>query len=158
MERHKKLAFYGVPSTVGGGYVFKRMKYFTQFGINKNAVEHNRKYVDEATNRNDVVGYDTSIAYAFDDTNGDPVLEDIISITTLEKTGTDSVRPIILVDTNDNSAVMRDFAVIPGSEGDDANTYTHSGTFKAHGELTTGTATIAADGQSATFTEDSNGG
>lgn len=152
MERHKKLAFYGVPSTSEGGYVFKRMKYFTQLGINKNPIEHNRKYVDEATQRNDVVGYDTSIAYAFDDTNGDPVLEDIIKITTLEKTGTDAVRSILLVDTNDNSAVMREYAVIPGSEGDDANIYTHSGTFKAHSELTTGTATITADGQGATFT------
>ena len=153
-ERHKKLAFYGVPSSGTAGYVWTRMHYFTNLTKNMNPIEHNRKYVDEATQRNDVVGYDTSIAYGFDSYTDDPVLTDIKNIHTKEKTGTDAIRPILIVDTADNSATFRNYAVIPGSEGDDANIYTYSGTFKANGELTTGTVTTTDNYQTITFTAD----
>lgn len=135
VERHEKLAFYGVPSTGQGGYVWTRMKYFTQLSTSKNPVEHNRKYVDEASNRNDVVGYDTSLSYAFDDYVNDPVLADIASIHNKELTGAQATRPILIVDTLSGQGFTRDYSVIPGSEGDDANIYTYSGTFKANGEL-----------------------
>lgn len=151
-ERHKKLAFYGVPSTGTAGYTLTRMKNFTKLGINKNPVEHNVKYVDEATKRNSVVAYDTSIDYAFDDTDGDSVLTDIKNIATKELTGSQAERYILLVDTFDDSAVLRKYAVMPGTEGDDAEFYGYSGTFKACDELTFGEATIASGGQSATFT------
>lgn len=153
-ERHKKLAFYGVPSTGQNGFVWTRMKYFTQLSMSKNAIEHNRKYVDEAAKRNDVVGYDASISYAFDKYTGDTVLTDIVSIHTMEKTGAAAVRPIMIVDTADDTAVIRNYAVIPGSEGDDANIYTYSGTFKANGELSTGTVTTTDDYNTITFTAD----
>ena len=45
-ERHKKLAYYGVPSTGTAGYVLTRMKFFTKLTTNKNPIEHNVKYVD----------------------------------------------------------------------------------------------------------------
>ena len=151
-ERHKMLAFYGVPSSGTAGYVFTRMHHFTQLATSKNPIEHNRKYVDEATQRNDVVGYDTSIAYGFDKYIGDTVLTDIMNIHTKEKTGSDAIRPIFVVDTADGTATMRSYAVIPGSEGDDANIYTYSGTFKANGELTCGTATSTDNWATATFT------
>ncbi|MBQ4464672.1 MAG: hypothetical protein II916_01720, partial [Oscillospiraceae bacterium] len=62
--------------------------------------------------------------------------------------------PILIVDTADNSATFRNYAVIPGTEGDDANIYTYSGTFKANGELTTGTVTTTDNYQTITFTAD----
>ncbi len=154
VERHKKVAFYGVPSSGTAGYTLQRMQYFTQLGIEKNPIEHNVKYVDESTQRNSVVGYNPSISYAFDDTRSNAVLDDIKTITTKEKTGDQADRFILLVDTYDDKAVLRKYTVMPGSEGDDANFYGYSGTFKANGEPTFGEATIAANGLSATFTPD----
>ena len=152
VERHKKLAFYGVPSTGTAGYVLTRMRFFTQLAQNKNAIEHSVKYVDEASKRNNVVGYDPSIAYAFDDTRNDPVLDDIKNITTKELTGDLAERFILLVDTVSNEATLRKYSVIPNTEGDDADFYGYSGSFKACGELTSGTAEVASNGMSATFT------
>lgn len=153
-ERHKKLAFYGIPSTGNAGYVWTRMKFFTKLSQNKNPIEHNRKYVDEATKRNDVVGYDPTIDYAFDKHYDDPVLKDIIMIHDKELTGSLAVRPILIVDTADSSAVSRTYAVIPGTEGDDVNIYTYSGTFKANGEITKGTVTTTDDYKTITFEAD----
>ena len=154
-ERHKKLAFYGVPSTGTAGYTLTRMKNFTKLSINKNPVEHNVKYVDEATKRNSIVAYDTSIDYAFDDTDSDPVLTDIKNIADHELTGTNAERYILLVDTVSNVAVLRKYAVMPGTEGDDAEYYGYAGAFKACDELVYGEATIASGGQTATFTPES---
>lgn len=152
-ERHKKVAFYGVPNSTDYGYSLTRMKFFTSLGISKNPIERNVKYVDEATQRNAVVGYDPAIDYAFDDTAGDPVLNDIKKITTEERTGDAAKRWICIVDLTDNDkAVLREYTVMPGTEGDDANFYGYAGTFKANGEPTIGTATISANGQSCTFT------
>lgn len=153
-ERHKVLAFYGVPSTGQAGYVWTRMKYFTSISTSKNPIEHNRKYVDEATQRNDVVGYDTSISYAFDKYTGDQVLTDIVNIHNKELTGEAAIRPILIVDTFDGSASTRNYAVIPDAEGDDANIYTYSGNFKANGELSFGTATTTDNWVHITFTAD----
>ena len=153
-ERHKHLAFYGVPSTGTAGYVLTRMHYFTKLTTNKNPIEHNRKYVDEASQRNDVVGYNTSIDYGFDDYTNDTVLADIADIHDKEKTGDLATRAILLVDTADNTAVLRNYAVIPGSSGDDANIYTYSGSFKANGEIVTGTVTTSDDYATVTFTAD----
>jgi len=153
-ERHKHLAYYGVPSTSTAGYVLTRMRYFTKLTTNKNPIEHNRKYVDEASQRNDVVGYNTSIDYGFDDYTNDTVLADIADIHDKEKTGDLATRAILLVDTADNTAVLRNYSVIPGSSGDDANIYTYSGSFKANGEIVTGTVTTSDDYATVTFTAD----
>lgn len=151
-ERHKKLAYYGVPSSGTAGYVLTRMKFFTKLTTNKNPIEHSRKYVDEESQRNDVVGYNTSIEYGFDKYTGDTVLTDIVGIHTEEKTGDQALRAILIVDTADDSAVLRMFSVIPGTEGDDANIYTYSGTFKANGEITKGTVTTSDHYATVTFT------
>lgn len=153
-ERHKKLAFFGVPSSSTAGYVLTRMHFFTKLTTNKNPLEHNVKYVDEATQRNTITGYDTSIEYGFDKYKNDPVLTDIINITDKELTGDQAKRAILIVDTATDKAYLRDYSVIPGSEGDDANTYTFSGTFKANGELTTGTVTTSDNYNTVTFTAD----
>ena len=154
LERHKKLAFYGVPSSGTAGYVLTRMKFFTKLTTNKNPIEHNRKYVDEESQRNDVVGYNTSIEYGFDDYSGNTVLSDIVEIHDKELTGDAATRTILLVDTVNGKGYLRNYAVIPGTDGDDANIYTYSGSFKANGEITTGTVTTSDDYQSVTFTAD----
>lgn len=154
LERHKKLAFYGVPSSGTAGYVLTRMKFFTKLTTNKNPIEHNRKYVDEESQRNDVVGYNTSIEYGFDDYSTDTVLSDIAEIHDKELSGDAATRAILLVDTVNGKGYLRNYAVIPGTDGDDANIYTYSGSFKANGEITTGTVTTSDDYQSVTFTAD----
>lgn len=151
-ERHKKLAYYGVPSSGTAGYVLTRMKFFTKLTTNKNPIEHNRKYVDEASKRNDVVGYDTAIDYGFDDYANDTVLADIAKIHNEELIGDQAKRVILVVDTYDDTAIMRDISVIPGTSGDDPNIYTYSGTFKANGAITKGTVTTSDNYATVTFT------
>ena len=143
VPRHKMLAFYGVPGTGQSGYVFQRMQFFTDLGLTKNPNEYSRKYVDEATERTDITAYAPAIGYAFDKHRDNMVLTDIVSITDGEKLGSDAVRPIVWVDTETGKGFMRNYTVIPDSEGDDSQVYTYSGTFKANGELTEVTATSA---------------
>lgn len=156
VARHKILAFYGVPGSTEGTYTFTRMQKFTQFAPSKNPIEYGRQYVDEPFNVNDIMGYDPSIAYAFDKHRDLAVQTDIIGITNGEKLGDAAVRPIIIVDTETSEAWKRDYSVIPGSEGDNLQVYTYSGTFKCKGELIEGTTTSADDWQTITFAENSS--
>ena len=155
--RHKILAFFGVhyPS---GNVTFHRMKYFTQLSQSKNPQEYSRKYVDEATQRTDVTGYAPQIDYGFDKYSNDPVLNEIKKITDNEFVGSDASREIVLVDTTLSPAVAykRSYTVSPGSEGDDANIYKYSGSFKANDEQVKGTASTEDDWQTITFTPESN--
>ena len=159
VQRHKLLAFYGVTTTTTDGgtttttTTYHRMKYFTQLQQSKNPQEYSRKYVDEATNRTDVTGFSPQIDYGFDKHRDDPVLTDIVKITNEELYGTDAVREIITVDTVTGEAYKRDYTVSPGSEGDDANIYKYSGSFKANGEQVKGTATTSDEWQTVTFAE-----
>lgn len=148
--RHQMLAFYGVPNS-GGTVTYTRMKYFTQFSQNKNPQEYNRKYVDEKSQRTDITGFAPQMDYAFDRYSGNPVLTDIVSITNNELIGSEAIRSIVLVDTVTGEAFKRDYSVIPSTEGDDANVYTHSGSFKANGEQISGTATSSDNWQTVTF-------
>lgn len=150
--RDTKKAFYGIPGE-GDTPVFTRMKFFTDFSISKNPVEYSRRYVDEKTERSDVVGYAPSISYSFDSYSGDAVLEDIVNISDGELVGSDTHREIILVDFSEESegkypAVKRTYAIVPDSEGDSTDAYTYSGNLKSAGEVEQGYATIAtpADG------------
>ena len=149
-QRHKIVAFYGVPGS-GGTVTYTRMRYFTQLSKSKNAQEYSRKYVDEKAQRTDVVSFAPQYDYAFDRNSDDPVLADIISITDNELLGSEAVRSIVLVDTDTGIAYKRDYSVIPSTEGDDANVYTHSGSFKADGEQLAGTATSSDNWQTITF-------
>ena len=151
-KRAHILAFYGVPASSGTGVTFTRMKYFTQLSHSKNAQEYSRKYVDEESDRIDVSAYKPQYDYGFDRVDGDPVLTDILKITNEELIGDDAVRTLLIVDTDTNEAYQRDYAVIPGQEGDDAYVYTHSGSMKAHGPKIKGTAASTDDWATATFT------
>lgn len=144
--REIKKAFYGVPSAEGE-VIFTRMKYFTDLSISKNPKEYTRRYIDEKTERSDVVGYAPSISYSFDEYSDDLVLADIVKISDAEMVGTDTHRDIILVDFSKEIsggyyAIKRSFAIIPDSEGNSTDAYTYSGNFKAVGEIKKGVATI----------------
>lgn len=153
VNRHKVLAFYGVPDKNGGSVKFVRMPKFTQLSQSKNPIEYSRQYVDEPFQETDVVGYSPSIAYAFDKHKGYEVQEDIVNITDKELLGDDAVRTIITVNIDDGTAIKRDYAVIPSTEGDNINIYTYSGTFKCKGEKVHGTAVSSDNWQTITFTE-----
>lgn len=146
VERHKVLAFYGIPQDDSETPVFKRLRKFTQFSHSKNPQEYSRQYVDEPFQRDDVVGFAPQYDYAFDKHTNLPVHSDIISITNNEMLGSAAVRTIIIVDisgatvdtANSNKAsaygYKRDYSVVPSTEGDNINIYTYSGSMKANGE------------------------
>jgi len=154
VKRSDKVAFYGVPGE-GGKYVFHRMKGFTEISTSKNPKEYSRQYIDEAFETADVTGFSPSISYSFDQYIGDAAQEDLVKICDEELLGSDAVRPIVMVDITKetNNAIMRDFAVIPDSEGGSTDAYTYSGSFKAHGKKVLGTATSDDDWQTITFAE-----
>lgn len=160
VQRHKILSFYGVTTTTTSDgtttttTTYHRMKYFTQLSQAKNPQEYSRKYVDEATQRTDVTGFAPEISYGFDKHRNDPVLTDIVKITNEELYGAEAIREIINVDTATGEAYKRDYTVSPGSEGDDANIYKYSGSFKANGEQIKGTAASSDEWQTVTFTEE----
>ena len=155
-KRSDKIAFFGIKN--GENTEYKRMRGFTELSINKNPVEYQRRYIDEKTERNDVVGYAPSISYSFDKFSDDLVHQDIIAIADNELIGTEAVRSILLVDiskaSDDGSfpAILRNWAVIPDSEGNDSEAYTYSGTLKSNGDIIKGQATTNDDWQSCQFT------
>ena len=154
VKRCKKLAFYGVPG--GDGTVtYKRMKGFDEITTSKNPMEYSRQYVDEEFEQTEVVGYATSIAFAFDLFTDYAVHADIASIFDDEKTGEDAVRSIIMVDISKEGglAVKREFSVIAESEGDGKEAYKYKGSFRAKGEKVIGTASSADGWQTVTFEE-----
>lgn len=152
-KRSDKLAFFGEDKVS----TFTRMRGFTEFSMSKNPVEYSRRYIDEKTERNDVVAYAPSISYSFDRFAGDSVHDQLVDIADNEKVGADAVRYIVIVDLSDEadqkSAYMREWTVIPDSEGDDTDAYTYSGSLKANGEIVAGTAVSDDNWQTITFTE-----
>lgn len=151
LKRSDKLAFYEIDGT------YNRMRGFTDFSMSKNPTEYTRKYVDEQSERNDVVGYNPSITFAFDRFSDDAVHSDMVAIADSEAVGADAVRSIVIVDTTKETengfyAQKRDFAVIPDSEGNDSDTYTYSGSLKANGAIVVGYATTDDEWQTITFT------
>lgn len=156
VQRSDKVAFYGITSGTGeaASTTYYRMQGFTELATSKNPKEYARQYVDEAFEQTDVTGYSPAIAYAFDCYRGNAVHEDIAQITNEELLGNEAVRSILLVDltAEGTNAMARDFAVIPDSEGGSLDAYTYSGNFKVKGAKVAGTAVLAADGLTATFT------
>ena len=159
LKRSGKVAFYGVPSKEGE-YTYHRMKGFTTLSTEKNPKEYSRQYVDEESERTDVVGYNTSISFGFDRAKGNAAHEDLVSIFDDEKIGAAAIRPIVIVDFENATdagakAVKRMFSVIPSSEGDGTDAYTYSGTFKTAGDKQSGIAESDDEWQTITFTEGS---
>ena len=140
VTRPKKLAFRQL--TNGS---FQRMEGFTDLSYSQNPKEYSRQYVDEEFERTDIVGYAPSISYSFDRYTGNGVLTDIVKITENEYIGDLMKRTIVTVDLSDGGlacpAKMRDYAVIPDTNGDTTDCLTYSGNFKAKGLLIDCTAT-----------------
>ena len=157
MKRSDKVAFYGVPSGDDGTYTFHRMKGFDEISTAKNPKEYSRQYVDEEFEQTDVVGYTPSISFGFDRIKANAVHDDIIAIYNEEKCGADAVRPIIMVDVADGSAIRRDFAVVAESEGSGTDAYKYSGSFRVKGDKIVGTASSEDEWQTVTFVETSSG-
>ena len=154
IKRFKKLAFYGVPSKEGLNTVFYRMKGFDTISTAKNPKEYSRQYIDEEFEQTDVVGYTPTVSFSFDQFEGNPVHSDIAEIFNAEKTGSEAVRSIIMVDTSDgeNSAIMREFAVVAENEGNSKEAYTYSGSFRVKGDKVFGSVTSSDDWQTVIFT------
>ena len=155
IKRNEKLAFYKVGNT------FYRMRGFTDFAISKNPNEYSRKYVDEETERNDIVGYNPQISFSFDRFSQDTVHTDMVNIADKELLGGDAVRQIMIVNLTEEDddgcvASVREFSVIPDSEGSDADTYTYSGTLKANGALVFGIASTTDGWKTASFEADAD--
>lgn len=128
---------------------FTRMQGFTDEGTSMNSVTYSRRYVDERTEREDVTGYGTSIAYTFDRIKNNVVHEKICKIHDEEIVG--ATVDILSVNMTDNTAKLRTYSVIPDAMGDGTDAYQYSGNFKAQGDITKGTANVASNGLTATF-------
>lgn len=154
VTRPKKLAFYQTPDGI-----YRRMEGFTDLSYSKNPKEYSRQYVDEEFERTDIVGYAPSISYSFDRYTGNAVLDDIVKITENEYIGDLMKRKIVTVDLTGstyNNAKMREYSVIPDSDGDSTDCLTYSGNFKAKGVLTDYIATSDDDWQTITVREYKN--
>lgn len=160
IKRSDKLAFIGVVGTNSTTYT--RLKGFTELTQSKNPKEYSRQYVDEETERTDIIGYAPELSYAFDEFEDNAAQKVITDITNNELIGDAAKVDIIIVDLSRESktsgsfeAVKRTFSVIPDSEGDSTDAYTYSGTLKANGERVSGTAASGTEGSwlTCTFTE-----
>ena len=134
---------------------FNRMKFFTAMGEEKNPMEYSRQYVDEAYERVDVVGISSGVSFSMDQRTNDEVHEIIVDIFEKEKLGDDATVTILSVDFTKPielteggvayKAKKRDFSVIPGSEGGEAEVYSYEGTFRAKGATIDGIAVFDSD-------------
>lgn len=153
VTRNKKVAFYKV------GEKYLRMTGFTAMSKSANPKEYARQYVDETGEVTDVTGYSPSIEYTFDQFSNNEVHQDIIAITEDEKIGNEAVREIVIVDltapvndeANGYEARKRLMAVVPGTDGDNPDAYSYTGTLKSKSKNVKGVATLSEDGQSLTF-------
>ena len=158
MKRSEKVAFMGVKN--GSSTTFQRMKGFTELSVSKNPKEYSRKYIDEDSERSSVVGYSPSMSYKYDEDAADAVHKTLADIADNELTEDAAKVTIVIVNlakptTQGGSsfeAVQRDYCVIPDGEGDDEDTYTRNGEFKAAGNKIIGSATTSDEWQTATFT------
>lgn len=151
--RHKRLAFMKTDETT-----YTRMTGFTSLGDSKEAKEYSRQYVDEQTERTDVVGYAAGIGYEFDRHTNTPVHTKLATIADDEIVGTDAQVEIVVVDLFESGATdttaparLRTYSVIPDSSGDSTDALTYSGDLKAASEITKGTATTTDEWQTVTF-------
>ena len=130
--------------------VYTRMQGFTEGGKSLNPTTYGRRYIDEKDERNTVTGYSTEIAYSFDRIVDNTIHNKIAEIHDNELVG--QVVQILAVDMQTSEAKLRNYSVIPDVDGDSTDAYTYSGNFHADGKITHGTATVSADGLTATFT------
>lgn len=153
--RHKRLSFMKTENET-----YTRMTGFTSLSESKESKEYSRQYVDEATERTDVVGYATGVEYEFDRHTNTPVHEKLSEIADDEIVGSDAQVEILTADLFEQvgsdekacKARLRTYSVIPDASGDGTDALIYSGTLKAAGEITHGTATTSDGWKTCTFT------
>lgn len=136
---------------------YSRMKGFTEAGKSLNPTTYDRRYVDEKTERSDVVAYASEIAYNFDRMTDNAVHTKIAEIHDKELVG--QTVEIVTVNfnekgTEENSfkARKRVYSVVPDSDGDGTDAYQYSGAFKANGDIIEGYSTLSDNSDICTFT------
>lgn len=130
--------------------VYTRMQGFTSGGKELNAKTYSRQYIDEDFERESTTGYSPSIPYSFDRIKNNSVHEKIVVVHEDEIKG--ATVEILTVNLVNNEARLRLYNVNPDTDGDNTDAYTYSGSFKTSGKMKKGTATVSADGLTATFT------
>ena len=138
LSRTKKMAFIEVFDGEGGSF-FERLKGFTEFTVRLNPKEYSRKYVDEVNERSEVVAYQPTISYKFDREAGNTAQQVFVDAADFECVGDEATVTIAVVDLTQSDGsgaevVLRDYIIVPDSEGDDANMYSYSGTMRACGD------------------------
>ena len=135
---------------------FSRMTGFTDGGRSLNSNTYDRRYIDEKTERSDVVSYSTEIAYAFDRMTDNEVHDRIAEIHDKELVG--QTVEILTVNFNIKGttegsfkARKRTYSIVPDSDGDSTDAYTYSGSFKANGDQVEGIATTTDNWETCTF-------
>ena len=155
IRRSQRVAFMNTGTTEAP--VYTRMTGFTSLAYSKNSKDYTRHYVDEVSERSDVVGYAPSIAYTFDRHTGNAVHEKISKVHDEELIGDDAHVEILTIDlfSADEkgvcAAVKRTYAVIADKDGDGTDALVVSGTFKSVSEITKVNATVATGGATATI-------
>lgn len=136
---------------------YNRMTGFTEAGKSLNSTTYDRRYVDEKTERSDVVAYATEIAYNFDRMTDNAVHTRIAEIHDKELVG--QTVEIVTVNFNEKGttentfkARKRVYSVVPDSDGDGTDAYQYSGAFKANGDIVEGTTTSTDNWATCTFT------
>ncbi len=157
VQRSKRVAFMNT-SADSAAPKYERMTNFTSMTNSKNPKEYTRQYVDEDSERSDVVGYAPSIEFSYDRHTETAVHTRLSEIHDGEFLGDDAHVDIVTVDLFDGDstagykAVKRTYAVIPDTDGDGNDALIYSGTFKSVSEITKGTAKLDENGQTVTFT------
>lgn len=152
--RYKRLSFMKTAEDT-----YSRMTGFTSLSEVKEAKEYSRQYVDEASERIDIVGYATGLEYEFDRFTENPVHEKIGAIVDDEAVGTDAQVEIVNVDifADDGKgncpARKRIYSVVPDTTGDGTDALIYSGSFKAASEIVKGYCTTTDKWQTCSFTE-----
>lgn len=156
LNRADKVAFMGLEIDAT---TFERMTGFTDISKSANPKEYSRQYVDETVERNDVTGYASELAYAFDQMVGNKVHQLIADVTDDEVVG--AKEPIVTVDFSQKSgsgyvARKRIYSIVPDSDGDSTDAYTYGGSFKSVEKPIKGVATSTDNWKTCTFTEDTS--
>lgn len=145
--RHLRVAFMNTDAT-GSSPKYERMTNFTAMTNGKNPKEYSRQYVDESTERSDVVGYAPATEYSFDMYAGNPVHERIAKIHDGEKVADDAHVEVVTVDFYKKNtkgdkcyATKRTYAVIPDSDGDGTDALVYNGSLKAVSDVEEGYVT-----------------
>lgn len=150
--RDKIVAFMNTGTT--DNPVYTRMQGFTELSKSLNTITYSRRYVDEAFERETATGYSTDVSYGFDRVQGNTIHEKIARIHDEELLGESC--EILVVDVIKGTGFLRTYDINPDSDGDGTDAYTYSGSFHASGDIQKGTATVSADGLTATFTSEAS--